>query len=123
MRGAGGGRTRGCHGCRPAYQTVFAVEAPDGSGSAEMPSAARPFTPRMVAALVRRGVQFAPLTLHTGVASAEAYEPPYPERFEVPRTTAWLVNAARATGGRVIAVGTTAVRALESSAGADGVVR
>lgn len=69
-----------------AYQTVFVVEAPDGSGSAEMPSAARPFTPRMVAALVRRGVQFAPLTLHTGVASAEGYEPPYPERFEVPRT-------------------------------------
>ncbi|MGW1551344.1 S-adenosylmethionine:tRNA ribosyltransferase-isomerase [Streptomyces sp. NPDC002346] len=106
-----------------AYQTVFAVQAPGGSGSAEMPSAARPFTPCLVAALVRRGVQFAPLTLHTGVASAEAYEPPYPERFEVPRTTAWLVNAARATGGRVIAVGTTAVRALESSAGADGVVR
>ncbi|MFE3493166.1 S-adenosylmethionine:tRNA ribosyltransferase-isomerase [Streptomyces sp. NPDC059175] len=103
-----------------AHQTVFAVPAPDGAGSAEMPSAGRPFTEEVVARLVHRGVQFAPLTLHTGVASAEAHEPPYPERFEVPATTAWLVNAARAGGGRVIAVGTTAVRALESAAGADG---
>ena len=54
----------------------------------------------LVAELVSRGVQFAPLTLHTGVASAEAHEPPYPERFEVPATTAWLVNAARAGGGQ-----------------------
>lgn len=72
---------------------------------------------------------FAPLSLHTGVASAEVHEPPYPERFAVP-ATAWLVNAVRAarggdraSGGRVIAVGTTAVRALESAAGNDGVVR
>ncbi|MFE6978478.1 S-adenosylmethionine:tRNA ribosyltransferase-isomerase [Streptomyces sp. NPDC057682] len=106
-----------------AYQTVFALPSADGSGSAEMPSAARPFTAGLVAALVSRGVQFAPLTLHTGVASAEVHEPPYPERFAVPASTAWLVNAARAGGGRVIAVGTTAVRALESSAGPDGVVR
>ncbi|MFE3791917.1 S-adenosylmethionine:tRNA ribosyltransferase-isomerase [Streptomyces goshikiensis] len=106
-----------------AYQTVFAVPAADGSGSAEMPSAARPFTAELVAALVSRGVQFAPLTLHTGVASQEAHEPPYPERYAVPGTTAWLVNAARAAGGRVIAVGTTAVRALESATGRDGVVR
>ncbi|MGW6458758.1 S-adenosylmethionine:tRNA ribosyltransferase-isomerase [Streptomyces sp. NPDC055078] len=106
-----------------AYQTVFALPSPDGTGSAEMPSAARPFTPGLVAALVSRGVQFAPVVLHTGVASAEAHEPPYPERFEVPAATAWLVNAARAGGGRIVAVGTTAVRALESAAGADGVVR
>ncbi|MEU6881115.1 S-adenosylmethionine:tRNA ribosyltransferase-isomerase [Streptomyces sp. NPDC046712] len=106
-----------------AYQTVFALPSPDGSGSAEMPSAGRPFTAGLVAELVRRGVQFAPLTLHTGVASAEAHEPPYPERFEVPASTAWLVNAAKAGGGRVIAVGTTAVRALESATGAAGVVR
>ncbi|MFC8229053.1 S-adenosylmethionine:tRNA ribosyltransferase-isomerase [Streptomyces sp. NPDC057287] len=106
-----------------AYRTVFALPSPDGSGSAEMPSAARPFTAGLVAALVSRGVQFAPLTLHTGVASAEAHEPPYPERFEVPSTTAALVEAARAGGGRVIAVGTTAVRALESAADGDGVVR
>ncbi|NGO83355.1 S-adenosylmethionine:tRNA ribosyltransferase-isomerase [Streptomyces sp. 196(2019)] len=106
-----------------AYQTVFAVAAPDGSGSAEMPSAARPFTAALVAELVSRGVQFAPLSLDTGVASGEAHEPPYPERFSVPPTTAWLVNAARAAGGRVIAVGTTAVRALESAVDAAGVVR
>ncbi|WP_455360948.1 S-adenosylmethionine:tRNA ribosyltransferase-isomerase [Streptomyces sp. SYSU K21746] len=106
-----------------AYQTVFARPSPDGAASAEMPSAARPFTAELVAELVSRGVQFAPLTLHTGVASTEAHEPPYPERFEVPAATAWLVNAARAGGGRVVAVGTTAVRALESATGSDGVVR
>ncbi|MGW2515296.1 S-adenosylmethionine:tRNA ribosyltransferase-isomerase [Streptomyces scopuliridis] len=106
-----------------AYQTVFARPSPDGAGSAEMPSAGRPFTARLVAELKSRGVRFAPITLHTGVASAEAHEPPYPERFEVPRSTALLVNAAAADRGRVIAVGTTAVRALESAAGPDGVVR
>ncbi|MFD4918189.1 S-adenosylmethionine:tRNA ribosyltransferase-isomerase [Streptomyces virginiae] len=106
-----------------AYQTVFAVPAADGSGSAEMPSAGRPFTAELVARLVSRGVQFAPLVLHTGVASQEAHEPPYPERYEVSATTAGLVNAARAAGGRVIAVGTTAVRALESTADARGRVR
>ncbi|MEV7871714.1 S-adenosylmethionine:tRNA ribosyltransferase-isomerase [Streptomyces sp. NPDC088124] len=106
-----------------AYQTVFALPSPDGRGSAEMPSAGRPFTAGLVAALVSRGVQFAPLVLHTGVASPEAHEPPYPERFAVPESTARLVNAAAAAGGRVVAVGTTAVRALESAAGPDGVVR
>ncbi|MEU0023727.1 S-adenosylmethionine:tRNA ribosyltransferase-isomerase [Streptomyces sp. NPDC006335] len=105
------------------YQTVFALPSPDGSGSAEMPSAARPFTARLVAELVSRGVQFAPVTLHTGVASAEVHEPPYPERFSVPEASARLINAVRAGDGRVVAVGTTAVRALESAAGADGVVR
>jgi S-adenosylmethionine:tRNA ribosyltransferase-isomerase len=105
------------------YQTVFALPSPDGSGSAEMPSAARPFTARLVAELVSRGVQFAPVTLHTGVASAEAHEPPYPERFSVPGASARLINAVRAGDGRVVAVGTTAVRAVESAAGADGVVR
>ncbi|MEE1801858.1 MULTISPECIES: S-adenosylmethionine:tRNA ribosyltransferase-isomerase [unclassified Streptomyces] len=106
-----------------AYQTVFALPSPDGRGSAEMPSAGRPFTAGLVAELVSRGVQFAPLVLHTGVASAEAHEPPYPERFAVPEPTARLVNAAAAAGGAVVAVGTTAVRALESAAGPDGVVR
>jgi S-adenosylmethionine:tRNA ribosyltransferase-isomerase len=105
------------------YQTVFALPSQDGAGSAEMPSAGRPFTARMVAELVSLGVQFAPVTLHTGVASAEAHEPPYPERFTVPEASARLVDAARAGGGRVIAVGTTAVRAVESAAGPDGVVR
>ncbi|MEU9591818.1 S-adenosylmethionine:tRNA ribosyltransferase-isomerase [Streptomyces sp. NPDC048219] len=105
------------------YQTVFALPSADGTGSAEMPSAARPFTARLVAELVSRGVQFAPVTLHTGVASAEVHEPPYPERFRVPEASARLIDAARAGGRRVVAVGTTAVRAVESAAGADGVVR
>ncbi|MEY9489526.1 S-adenosylmethionine:tRNA ribosyltransferase-isomerase [Streptomyces calvus] len=106
-----------------AYQTVFALPTPDGAGSAEMPSAGRPFTGRTVAELVSRGVRFAPVTLHAGLASGEAHEPPYPERFVVPEASARLVGAVRAGGGRVIAVGTTAVRAVESAAGADGVVR
>ncbi|MGW7276397.1 S-adenosylmethionine:tRNA ribosyltransferase-isomerase [Streptomyces sp. NPDC054864] len=106
-----------------AHQTVFALPSADGVGSAEMPSAARPFTAGLVARLVSRGVQFAPVTLHTGVASPEAHEPPYPELFEVPGTSARLINAAKAGGGRVIAVGTTAVRAVESAAGSGGVVR
>ncbi|MGW3292038.1 S-adenosylmethionine:tRNA ribosyltransferase-isomerase [Streptomyces sp. NPDC001002] len=105
------------------YQTVFALPTDDGAGSAEMPSAARPFTAGLVAELVSRGVQFAPITLHTGVASVEVHEPPYAERFSVPEASARLINAARAGGGRVVAVGTTAVRAVESAAGADGVVR
>jgi S-adenosylmethionine:tRNA ribosyltransferase-isomerase len=94
-----------------AYQTVFATQP----GSAEMPSAGRPFTDRLVTLLVAAGVQVAPALLHTGVASPEAHERPYPERFAVPATTARLVNQARAAGGRVIAVGTTVVRALESA--------
>jgi S-adenosylmethionine:tRNA ribosyltransferase-isomerase len=105
------------------YQTVFALPSGDGGGSAEMPSAARPFTARLVAELVSRGVQFAPITLHTGVASAEAHEPPYPERYEVPEASARLINAARAGEGRILAVGTTAVRAVESAVDAGGVVR
>ncbi|MCS0603162.1 S-adenosylmethionine:tRNA ribosyltransferase-isomerase [Streptomyces sp. LP11] len=106
-----------------AYQSVFALPAPDGAGSAEMPSAGRPFTAALVAELVSRGVRFAPVTLHTGVASAEAHEPPYPERFVVPAASARAVNAVVAEGGRVIAVGTTAVRAVESATGPDGLVR
>ncbi|SHL76565.1 S-adenosylmethionine:tRNA ribosyltransferase-isomerase [Actinacidiphila paucisporea] len=106
-----------------AHQTVFATASPDGAGSAEMPSAGRPFTAPLVTELVSRGVQIAPIVLHTGVASAEAYEPPYAEPYTVPAATAWQVNAARAAGGRVIAVGTTAVRALESAADPRGVVR
>jgi S-adenosylmethionine:tRNA ribosyltransferase-isomerase len=98
------------------YQTVFGTEP----GSAEMPSASRPFTEAMVTQLVSRGIVFAPLTLHTGVASAEAHERPYPERYEVPETTARIVNEARAAGRRIIAVGTTAVRALETAADGQG---
>lgn len=101
-----------------AYQTVFATEP----GSAEMPSAARPFTDRMVTRLVSAGVLLVPILLHTGVASPEAHERPYPERFAVPATTARIVNQAKAAGGRIIAIGTTAVRALESATDLDGTV-
>jgi S-adenosylmethionine:tRNA ribosyltransferase-isomerase len=101
------------------YQTVFATHP----GSAEMPSAGRPFTHRLVTRLVSAGVQFAPVLLHTGVASPEAHERPYPERFSVSATSARVVNQARSGGGRVIAVGTTAVRAVESAVGPDGFVR
>jgi S-adenosylmethionine:tRNA ribosyltransferase-isomerase len=101
-----------------AYQTVFALEP----GSAEMPSAARPFTPELVTELAARGVLVAPVTLHCGVSSLEAGEAPYPERFRVPPETVRLVNAVHDWGGRVIAVGTTVVRALETVAAADGTV-
>ncbi len=70
-----------------------------------------------------KGVGVAPLVLHTGVASLEADEVPYPERMQVPESTAVWVNAARSRGHRVIAVGTTVVRALETSVGDDGIVR
>jgi S-adenosylmethionine:tRNA ribosyltransferase-isomerase len=83
-------------------------------GSAEMPSAGRPFTPELVTRLVSQGVQIAPLVLHTGVASLESHEPPYEEYFQVPRHTAERVNATKRAGARVIAVGTTVVRALET---------
>jgi S-adenosylmethionine:tRNA ribosyltransferase-isomerase len=105
-----------------AYQTVFADHRL-WPGSAEMPSAARPFTTSLVTRLVVRGVVIVPLVLHTGVASAEAHERPYPEWFAVPDPTARVVQAARADGRRVIAVGTTVVRALESAVGSDGRVR
>ncbi|MFC9894410.1 S-adenosylmethionine:tRNA ribosyltransferase-isomerase [Nocardia sp. NPDC127579] len=93
------------------YTTVFG-RIP---GSAEMPSAARPFTDRLVLDLITAGVGVAPITLHTGVSSPEAGEPPSPERFSVPAGTARLVNNTKAAGGRVIAVGTTVTRALESA--------
>jgi S-adenosylmethionine:tRNA ribosyltransferase-isomerase len=95
-----------------AYQTVFG-RVP---GSAEMPSAGRPFSPAVVTDLVARGVTFAPITLHCGVSSLEAGEDPYPEQYDVPAATARLVNLTRRAGGRVIAVGTTVVRALETAA-------
>ena len=100
------------------YQTAYAVEP----GSAEMPSAGRPLTPAVVTALVAKGVSVAPIVLHTGVSSPERGERPYPERYSVPPTTARLVEATRRWGGRVIAVGTTVVRALETVARADGTI-
>jgi S-adenosylmethionine:tRNA ribosyltransferase-isomerase len=99
-----------------AYQTVFGVEP----GSAEMASAGRPFTDALVTRLVTRGVVLAPVTLHAGVSSLEHGEPPLPEPWSVPASTARLVNATRRHGGRVVAVGTTVTRALETATTPDG---
>jgi len=98
------------------YQTVFAIE----DGSSEMPSAGRPFTHRMVTRLVARGIVVLPLVLHTGVSSFEDHEVPGEERFSVPKATADVVNRIRESGGRVVAVGTTVVRALETVADETG---
>ncbi|HEX8771892.1 MAG TPA: S-adenosylmethionine:tRNA ribosyltransferase-isomerase [Acidimicrobiales bacterium] len=101
-----------------AYQTVYAADP----GSAEMPSAGRAFTTEILTRLVSRGVGVAPLVLHAGVSSPESHEPPFPEWYRVPAPTAAWVNAARAGGGRIVATGTTVVRALETCADGDGVV-
>jgi S-adenosylmethionine:tRNA ribosyltransferase-isomerase len=101
-----------------AYQNVYAVEP----GSAEMASAGRPFTQEVITQLVAQGVLVAPITLHTGVSSQERHERPYAERYRVPEHTARLVNAVRAWGGRVVATGTTVVRALETVAQPDRTV-
>jgi S-adenosylmethionine:tRNA ribosyltransferase-isomerase len=100
------------------YQSVYVTEM----GSAEMPSAGRAFTPELITALIAGGIQVAPLLLHTGVASLESHEPPYEEYCRVPLATARLANAARSAGNRVIAVGTTVVRALETVTDPEGTV-
>lgn len=99
-----------------AYQTVFARDP----GSAEMPSAGRPFSPRVLADLSARDVGTAEVTLHTGVSSTDAHEPPLAEWFRVPPDTASRVNDTRTRGGRVVAVGTTVTRALESATDTHG---
>jgi S-adenosylmethionine:tRNA ribosyltransferase-isomerase len=98
------------------YQTVYATE----SGSAEMPSAGRPFTSGLLKRMASNGIQIAPLVLHTGVSNLETHEPPYKEFYRVTSETARIVNEARASGHRIIAVGTTAIRALETLTNADG---
>ncbi len=100
-------------------QNVYATTP----GSAEMASAGRPFTAPLLVRLMARGVTVAPVLLHAGVSSPERPEPPQAERFAVPPDTARLANSAGAAGRRVVAVGTTATRALESAAGPDGAVR
>ncbi|HSJ90327.1 MAG TPA: S-adenosylmethionine:tRNA ribosyltransferase-isomerase [Anaerolineales bacterium] len=97
------------------YQTVYATE----SGSAEMPSAGRPFTWRLLKRLETKGVRVAPLILHTGVSNLETHEPPYKEYYRVTTETAQIVNKARASGKRIVAVGTTAIRALETVTNGD----
>ncbi|MHB1629671.1 MAG: S-adenosylmethionine:tRNA ribosyltransferase-isomerase [Bacilli bacterium] len=96
------------------YQTIFA-RVP---GSAEMPSAGRPFTHRNLRELARRGVQIRSLTLHTGLSSHEVQgrlddHPVLPEWYDIPEATAAAVRTARREGRRIVAVGTTVVRALE----------
>jgi S-adenosylmethionine:tRNA ribosyltransferase-isomerase len=98
------------------YQTVYATE----SGSAEMPSAGRPFTARLLKRLEAKGVKIAPLILHTGVSNLETHEPPYKEFYRVTPETARIVNEARAAGHRIVPVGTTAIRALETVTKANG---
>jgi S-adenosylmethionine:tRNA ribosyltransferase-isomerase len=98
------------------YQTVYATEP----GSAEMPSAGRPFTPKLLKRLESKGIQIAPLILHTGVSNLETHEPPYKEFYRVTSETARIVNEARASGRRIVAVGTTAIRALESVTNGEG---
>lgn len=101
----------------PYYQTVYATE----TGSAEMPSAGRPFTLELMTQLESKGIHIAPLILHTGISNIESHEPPYKEYYRVPSETAELVTRAHQLGKRIIAVGTTVVRALESVTNADGV--
>ena len=98
------------------YQTVYASRP----GSAEMPSAGRAFSVDVIKALRRKGVGMAPVVLHTGVSSLEKDEPPYAEWYEVSQGTVDAIGDTRDKGGRVIAVGTTVVRALESAASANG---
>jgi S-adenosylmethionine:tRNA ribosyltransferase-isomerase len=109
------------HGTFPLadYQNVYATEP----GSAEMASAGRPFTAALLVRLMTRGIPVVPVTLHTGVSSPESHEPPYPERFSVPKVTARLVTSTRQAGRRVVAVGTTVTRALETATDDDGVTR
>jgi S-adenosylmethionine:tRNA ribosyltransferase-isomerase len=99
------------------YQTVYVTEI----GSAEMPSAGRAFTPELITRLVAKGIHIVPLILHTGVASLEDHEPPYEEYYRIPADTAQLINTARAAHRRVVAVGTTVVRALETVTDSDSV--
>lgn len=100
------------------YQTMFAFH----SGSAEMPSAARAFTPQVMERLHQKGVLIAPILLHTGVSSLEEDEPPYPEYMEIDAVSASVINAAKKDGRNVIAIGTTAIRALESTTNSVGEV-
>jgi len=99
------------------YQTIFSTNP----GSSEMPSAARPFTRRVLDSIQSKGIEVLPIVLHTGVSSLEVEtdkveeQPLFPEPFWVSRKTAEGVNNARLKGSRVIAVGTTVVRALESA--------
>jgi S-adenosylmethionine:tRNA ribosyltransferase-isomerase len=105
------------------YQTVYAREP----GAVAAPTAGLHFDEPMLADLGRRGVERAFVTLHVGAGTFApvksndlAQHRMHSEWYRIPEETAQMVRAARARGGRVIAVGTTSLRALESAAGADG---
>ncbi len=105
------------------YQTVYAREP----GSSEMPSAGRAFTWRLLFDLTRRGIMTAYLVLHTGLSSymddeLDAQHPASEEEYFISETAAGKINRQRQEGGRVIAVGTTVVRALESVADEKGLI-
>jgi S-adenosylmethionine:tRNA ribosyltransferase-isomerase len=100
------------------YQTFFSFHP----GSSEMPSAGRGFTPGLIETLLKKGVALAPVILHTGISSLEENETPYPEYMEVDPVTAALINTAKSQGRRIIAVGTTAIRAIETAVNNEGIV-
>jgi len=100
------------------YQTFFSFHP----GSSEMPSAGRGFTAGLIERLLKKGASLAPVVLHTGVSSLEENETPYPEYMEVDPVTASIINTAKNQGGRIIAVGTTAIRAIETAVNKEGMV-
>jgi S-adenosylmethionine:tRNA ribosyltransferase-isomerase len=106
------------------YQTVYATEP----GSAEMPSAGRAFTWKLLLDLKHRGIDTAYIVLHTGLSSfmddeLDRQHPASEEEYFVKSTTVEKIRQARERNGRVIAVGTTVVRALESIANDSGHVQ
>ena len=111
---------------RERYQTVFAQKR----GAIAAPTAGLHFTPATVEALRAAGVVTAEVTLHVGYGTFEPVRADdlrdhrvAPERIEVAPATAEALNGVRLSGGRVVAVGTTSTRALETAADADGVFR
>ncbi|WP_066778856.1 tRNA preQ1(34) S-adenosylmethionine ribosyltransferase-isomerase QueA [Sphingomonas sp. CCH5-D11] len=108
------------------YQTMFAREA----GAVAAPTAALHFTPGLMASLESAGISHATLTLHVGAgtflpvkAADTADHQMHAEWGRIDQATADRLNAVRASGGRVIAVGTTSLRLIESATGEDGLVR
>ncbi|AFY56738.1 S-adenosylmethionine:tRNA-ribosyltransferase-isomerase (queuine synthetase) [Rivularia sp. PCC 7116] len=106
------------------YQTVYAKEP----GSAEMPSAGRAFTWKLLFDLKRKGIETAQIVLHTGLSSymddeLDALHPASEEEYFISETAAKKINRVRQEGGRIIAVGTTVVRALESAVDIEGLIK
>ncbi|HBB86308.1 MAG TPA: tRNA preQ1(34) S-adenosylmethionine ribosyltransferase-isomerase QueA [Blastocatellia bacterium] len=107
------------------YQTMFARER----GAIAAPTAGLHFTPTIMKALHDRGARIAEITLHVGYGTFEPVRVDQIEEhqvaaefFSISEAAAAMINDARAAGGRVVAIGTTTTRALESAAGADGII-